>query len=797
MALSNRKITVYANPVANLPDHPSQTGFTAAQLKAAFDAIANEEVKTTINGIIDDVIATSDGASGADQVGATAITDLDGATVQAILESLRNKLKSTVDNASGADFIGATAISNLDGTTVQAILESIRNKLKSAVDGSSGADFIGATPLKAGGANTAQGLFEELNANIATVNTNEATRVAQEAARVIAEGARATSETSRANAETSRTNAESGRVTAENERVVAEQVRVEADILRGQTVEAIEQNYAPRLTSAEAQINNFKADNVKSLRSFGGVCDGITDDYNAIMLAHNTMNDGDILLIPEPTLFTTPVVWTKRINIVCLGNKGYFIPNVGVANDAITIRGGFLSTSINNMEFDLNIYGVANCCKNALVADFVSLSNIKARIKAGAVEYGYVEKGCLLTDRDIIISANYGVPFVGAVMPANHIYLDTSAVVVTDSNAGKFKVRLEGGGNGIVKTNANFIETVEFTGAMEGLAGKAFDINRGRYININNLHMENNAQDSVFTNCRNIEVGGGVRNNGMKFKFIDTRGITIDGYSGSLEFDENCTGEVKQIGFESTDIITNNSKGVFIDGTIANFSSAILHGVVGIGKNIPENLFHNPFIDIWSAGFTSAPDGWSSSTVAFSKETINYYPENPSKMAMYCQQTGVTINDGTRATLKATTTMNSKRWVSITLPVYVATGQPDLRIFIYDISQYRLVYTVTQKDQWVLVCGSALVDANQNIRVQVSPYNAGYVAGNYYIGGLTVVNGNIASKYLLDNGKRSEHIVDSVSNIPAFVGQRAYLSGTGKWYMAKGIVSSADWIILN
>lgn len=126
MALNNRKITTYANPVANLPDHPSQAGFTAAQLKAFFDAKANEEIKAAINGIIDDLIAVIDSASGADNIGATAITDLDGATVQAILESMRNKLKSVIDNSSGADFVGATAISGLTGATVQTILESLK-----------------------------------------------------------------------------------------------------------------------------------------------------------------------------------------------------------------------------------------------------------------------------------------------------------------------------------------------------------------------------------------------------------------------------------------------------------------------------------------------------------------------------------------------------------------------------------------------------------------------------------------------------------------------------------------------
>lgn len=129
MALNNRKITTYANPVANIPDNPNMAGWTAARLKAAFDAIANEEVKTAINGIIDDIIATTDGASGADNVGATSITDLSGTTVQGILESLRNILKSVIDGASGADFVSATSIDGLSGITVQALLESLKSFL--------------------------------------------------------------------------------------------------------------------------------------------------------------------------------------------------------------------------------------------------------------------------------------------------------------------------------------------------------------------------------------------------------------------------------------------------------------------------------------------------------------------------------------------------------------------------------------------------------------------------------------------------------------------------------------------
>ena len=57
MGLSEYKIVVYKNPVASLPDHPSQAGMSTQQLKAAFDANANDEIKKAINAIIDVVVA--------------------------------------------------------------------------------------------------------------------------------------------------------------------------------------------------------------------------------------------------------------------------------------------------------------------------------------------------------------------------------------------------------------------------------------------------------------------------------------------------------------------------------------------------------------------------------------------------------------------------------------------------------------------------------------------------------------------------------------------------------------------
>lgn len=578
----------------------------------------------------------------------------------------------------------------------------------------------------------------------------------------------------------------------------------------GDTVQALDTGYVYRYNNTEwtytqgysataiADVNTQLAEtmiyvNLSKYKSYVIGLGTADEDWSpAIVQAHTEWVSGDVLVIDRPTKIKSPVVWSKKGDILCIGDKGYFISDVGITNDAITING----MTVNYASIRINLYGLANSCKNGLVVDAVNLSKIHARIKTGAVGYGFVAKGSILNEYDIHISSNYSAPLVGAVMPAHHILLDTGINLISETNASVFYLMLEGGnGDGITKTNTSPLETVEFKGTIEGIGGKPFNLNTAWYININNLHLELNVLESTFTNCKNIEVGSGVRNNLGKFTFINSQGISIDGYSGSLEFDTDCTGTVKQIGLEGLDTIVNNSKGVFLEGAVVNFSDKSRQGVVGIGKNVPENLFHNPFVDIWSGGANVAPDGFSGATTTFSKELINYYLENPSKMSVYCQQTGATIGDGTKAKLKTSHNMNSERWVSVTIPIYVPTGQPNVRVFIFDVDQFRTVHTVTKKDEWVLVCGSSKVNANKDIYTQVSPHDGvGYVAGNYYIGGLTVINGNVASKYLIDHGKRNEYIVTSVTNIPSFVGQRALVAGV--WYMAKGTTASTDWVAI-
>jgi hypothetical protein len=136
-------------------------------------------------------------------------------------------------------------------------------------------------------------------------------------------------------------------------------------------------------------------------------------------------------------------------------------------------------------------------------------------------------------------------------------------------------------------------------------------------------------------------------------------------------------------------------------------------------------------------------------------------------------------------------------WVSITVPVYVASGQPDLLVYLFTGLAYEQIRLVTEKDTWVIARGSALNGANYRPNVVIAPFNGSFVSGNFIVGGLNIAWGTSAPKHLQDCGRMQDYVVPNVSHPPAFVGQKAYVSGTGKWYLAAGTASSADWIILN
>lgn len=172
------------------------TQYTAQQIKALFDS-RGDELRTALNILITALTSTE----GASDIGTNTIQDIDGTTVQAMLQSIRDKLKSVADGTSGADYVNATAITGLTGLTVQSILESLKTyvdsanttstnnladhktsgdhdtryftktELQSVVSGSSGADKVKASPIAVGSGDTVQAQLAWLLSQIAVAAT--------------------------------------------------------------------------------------------------------------------------------------------------------------------------------------------------------------------------------------------------------------------------------------------------------------------------------------------------------------------------------------------------------------------------------------------------------------------------------------------------------------------------------------------------------------------------------------------------------------------------------------------------
>jgi len=103
MTISANKITAFQKTHAMLDRKPNAIGgLTYTELQAWWDS-SPEELRVAFNALVDALLATTDGASGADNIGATAVSGLTGTTVQTLIESLKTYAETlVVDVQSGS-----------------------------------------------------------------------------------------------------------------------------------------------------------------------------------------------------------------------------------------------------------------------------------------------------------------------------------------------------------------------------------------------------------------------------------------------------------------------------------------------------------------------------------------------------------------------------------------------------------------------------------------------------------------------------------------------------------------------
>jgi hypothetical protein len=94
MSLADNKIASFEKRISDLPDRPSPT-YSATDIKGYFDS-SPEELRVALNGIIDDLLSTIAGTSGAEAVGSAPISGLTGTSVYAQLVALEAQIQALV-----------------------------------------------------------------------------------------------------------------------------------------------------------------------------------------------------------------------------------------------------------------------------------------------------------------------------------------------------------------------------------------------------------------------------------------------------------------------------------------------------------------------------------------------------------------------------------------------------------------------------------------------------------------------------------------------------------------------------
>ena len=99
----------------NHADQADELNLPADEAKAKFDSRASE-LKTAINKVVDLLNATTDGASGADNVGAAAISGVTGTTVQAQMKSMKGLVDGKAASGHNHDSSYAASSHNHDSS---------------------------------------------------------------------------------------------------------------------------------------------------------------------------------------------------------------------------------------------------------------------------------------------------------------------------------------------------------------------------------------------------------------------------------------------------------------------------------------------------------------------------------------------------------------------------------------------------------------------------------------------------------------------------------------------------------
>lgn len=549
---------------------------------------------------------------------------------------------------------------------------------------------------------------------------------------------------------------------------------------------------------------------------FGTVGNRIANDLPALNKAIAAAPLGGVVKIVGMCKITSGIVINRRVGLICDTAADAIVVAATTGSNGVTYDNGV--NGIQNIRLKLNVYGGANCCNIAVLLNRVDRSeDVQLNVYAGAASYGVALNGCLINNFKINSSVNFQPPVTAGTFAfqRHHVYM--SKIYGVSTNANNIWVNLEGGGIGLYSDpNMSGEANNKYSGCIEGLATDTpIYLNGAQNAHLTNMHLEANSYPSNFINCGTLLIDSVLNPNGSAdqgFYFQNCSGVTLNSYFGEYHFDSLCSRVT--IGETKSNDAKKKPQPSYYNSLESSGKSGNIYGADSTtgedGTYTIENLFNNPYMDVWSNGGSAAPDGWYAGGATLQKSVYPspvYVNNNGEGSALYIQTTSAAYGTAPFAVLNSPYRQFSKdNFLSAFTAIYVPAGQPDVVVlgFSGTSTSYYVIGVVTEKNQWVDVRGSWKCPAgtpNTGAGIMVAPWNSTtstiIAAGQFYVGGLNIVLGTKCPKHLADHGRRQSNIAPNISYPPSFFGQHAFVAGTGKWYLAKGTSSTADWVLLN
>jgi hypothetical protein len=216
-----------------------------------------------------------------------------------------------------------------------------------------------------------------------------------------------------------------------------------------------------------------------------------------------------------------------------------------------------------------------------------------------------------------------------------------------------------------------------------------------------------------------------------------------------------------------------------------------------------DSIFTNSLLDLWTNNGKVAgpPDQFTIASGSAIAETSIVWPAN-------LTATSIKYTQGSTALASALRVAPSNQpWLNTeTLSILVALYMPVLanrtiRVYSDLGGSTTFLGEVAADSAWHTITTSFNITPGTTWGLYIAIYNTStglFTSGEIcYVGGVNIVRGAVSPQTLTDSAGRRAWVATKVTYAPPFQGARAYVAGTGKWYMAADSTAPADWIILN